>query len=309
MFQSIWEDIKWKYQTGNTLIRIIMVNVAAFVFINLGVILIRNIIGEGAGEVFLRFFMVSSDLFHDFTHPWVFITHMFLHTSFWHIFWNMVWLYTFGNIIGDLLSDRVVLPTYILSGLFGALIYVIAGNTPTPWDVGGFALGASAAVCGFLMLGATRFPDYVVNLFFIGPIKLKFIFLFFLLVDLFALGGNTNSGGHLAHLGGVFMGWYLAEKNMGLIDSMNGIIDKVNNFFTKLFSPSSKSKMKVRYKNTKKEKQQHRQSSHSNRKQKPEQKMGHQEKIDAILDKIKESGYESLNEEEKEYLNIASKKK
>ena len=116
MFSSIWDDIKWKYQSGNTLIRIIMVNVAVFIFILLSGVFIKGLAGQEAYLKFLQFFMISSDWLHNLTHPWVFITHMFLHESFFHIFWNMLLLYWFGNIVGDLLSDKVVLPTYLLSG-------------------------------------------------------------------------------------------------------------------------------------------------------------------------------------------------
>ena len=308
MFSSIWEDIKWKYQSGNMLIRIIMINVAVFVFINL----IGLFLPPETYKPFSYFWMISTDWWHNLTHPWVFITHMFLHESFWHIFWNMLLLYWFGNIVGDLTGDRVVLPTYLLSGLVGGAVFFLMGNLPTPWNIGNYALGASAAVNGFMMLAAAKFPNYTMNLILLGPVRIKYIVAVFILIDVMALSGGNNSGGHFAHLGGAAMGWFIVylwqEKSIDLVGWANGILDKIFTFFNGLYAPPSttqtKTKIRVDYDSS---------SSKTSRYQKKKTSfsdsgMTHQEQLDLILDKIKESGYDNLTDEEKEFLYNASKK-
>lgn len=312
MFQSIWDDIKSKYQSGNMLIRIIMLNVAVFLFILIGGLLIKGMVGKGAYSTFVLFFSISTDWWHNLTHPWVVFTHMFLHESFWHIFWNMVLLYWFGNIVGDLTGDRVVLPTYLLSGLVGASVYFLVGNLPTPWHIGGYALGASAAVNGFMMLAASKFPDYRVHIPLIGPIRIKYIVAFFLILDLVSLSEDSNSGGHLAHLGGAATGWFIVylweNQNTDLIGWANGILDGIANFFSSLFTPKSKKATVTRSSSSR--------SSTPKKASRPRQSTppptnsggSHQEKLDGILDKIKVSGYDNLTAEEKDFLYNASKK-
>ena len=314
MFDSIWQDIKNNFQSGNMLTRIILVNIAVFLIVLLAGIFINGIGGQGAYNTFLHFFTISTDWWHNLTHPWVFFTHMFLHESFWHIFWNMVILYWFGNIVGDLTGDRVVLPTYLLSGLVGGLVYFAAGNLPTPWHIGSYALGASAAVNGFMMLAASKFPEYRVNVILVGPVQIKYIAAIFLLIDLAALtasGTDNNSGGHLAHLGGAATGWFIVylwnNKNIDLVGWVNGILDSITSFFEDIFAQKSKKTTRI---NVDKSASTRQSSSKASTAAKPTSSAGqsHQEKLDGILDKIKISGYDNLTAEEKEFLYHASKK-
>ena len=93
MFTSIWEDIKQQFSYGNTLTRIILVNIAVFVVVTL-IRLILMPVEEGITyDDFLHFFTISSDVWHNLTHPWVLITHMFLHEQVFHILWNMLLLF------------------------------------------------------------------------------------------------------------------------------------------------------------------------------------------------------------------------
>lgn len=291
------------------LTRIIMVNVTVFLVILLANIFVKGFAGSDGYNQFLQFFMMSTDWWHNLTHPWVFISYMFMHESFWHIFWNMVLLYWFGNIVGDLIGDRVVLPTYLLSGLVGAVIYFIVGNLPTPWYIGGYMLGASAAVNGFMMLAASKFPDYRVNLILFGPVRIKYIVAVFLIIDLVALSNNDNTGGHLAHLGGAATGWFIVYlwnyQNVDLIGSVNNILDSIVNFFQNLFKPKSQQKTNVRVNY-----QPPKSKTRSNKSTPPPSGSGqsYQEKLDGILDKIKVKGYDNLTAEEKEFLYNASKK-
>ncbi|MFQ5445624.1 MAG: rhomboid family intramembrane serine protease [Saprospiraceae bacterium] len=313
MFDSIWNDIKRQFSHGNTLTRIILVNVGFFVFVNL-VRLVLIMVDQAAPppsyQPFIHFFTVSSSWKHNLTHPWGIFTHMFLHEGFWHILWNMLFLYWFGRIVGDLLGDRRVLPIYLLGGLAGGLTYFVMANISSPWAFGGYALGASAAVMAILMVAGMTAPDYIISLLFLGDVKLKYIVAVLVFLDLIALSWNSNSGGSFGHLGGVAMGFAIAhqlQRGNDLTAPVNRALQSITAFFQQLFS--GQKGPKVVYKNPNAGKQWHR--SRRDRKghgASDTRDASYQEKLDAILDKIKQSGYESLSDNEKAFLFDASKK-
>jgi membrane associated rhomboid family serine protease len=296
MFSSIWYDVKRQFSYGNMLTRIILVNIGVFVVAILAKLIMMPI-GDGDGLAYqklIRFFMVGADWQHNLTHPWVFITHMFLHTDFWHILWNMLLLYWFGRIVGDLLGDRRILPIYLLGGLAGGVAYFIMANVPTPWDFGAYALGASA-------------PDYNISLLFLGDVKLKYIVAVLFLLDIIGLSNNNNSGGSFGHLGGALMGYIIAHQlqhGTDLTAPVNNVLNSITSFFSNLFSKRAPGP-KMAYKNPKVKSQ--RSGNGRPRSSSPED-LSHQEKLDAILDKIKQTGYDSLSPSEKEFLFNASKK-
>ena len=313
MFDSIWSDVKRQFSHGNTLTRIILVNVGLFIAVNL-VKLILIPIDHAAPppsfQPFIHFLTISSDWKDNLMHPWVIFTHMFLHVGFWHILWNMLFLYWFGRIVGDLLGDRRVLPIYLLGGLAGGLTYFVMANISSPWALGGYALGASAAVMAVLVVAGMTAPDYIISLMFLGDVKLKYIVMVLVLLDLIALSSNSNSGGGFGHLGGVAMGFVIAhqlQRGNDLTLPVSHALQSMTTFFQQLFS--GQKGPKVAYKNPNIRKPQY--SSHS---EKRDQRASdahdesHQERLDAILDKIKDSGYESLSASEKEFLFNASKK-
>lgn len=305
MFSSIWQDIKSQFSHGNMLTRIILVNIGMFLFVLLGRLLLYHIDDGETYRTFLHFFTISSDWKHNLTHPWVIVTHMFLHEDFGHILWNMVLLYWFGRIVGDLWGDRKVLPIYLLGGLAGGLAYFLVANLPTPWDFGGYALGASAAFMATIMVAGMTAPDYPIHLIFIGEVRLKFIVAVFMLLDLVAISWNNNSGGAFAHLGGATMGYFIVRSRTDLTAPVNRVLDTVFGFFANLFSKKKPQRPKVVHRSAN-IKQQQRPAARSN--QRSSDDRSQQEQIDAILDKIKQSGYESLSPSEKEFLFNASRK-
>lgn len=314
MFQSIWEDVKREFGYGNMVTRIIIINVAVFVLINL-VKLILYISNGGvpspAFENILNFFCMSADWRFVLTHPWVPFTSMFLHEGFWHILWNMLFLYWFGRIVGDFIGNQRILPIYLLSGLMGALFYFVSENILASGNPQSFALGASGAVMGIVVASAVISPDYIMRLLFLGDVKLKYIVMVLVFLDLISIANDINTGGHFAHLGGVAMGWIFVRQ----LRDGNDLAMPINNFFKKvsnLFKGVTESSEprrgpRMAYKNPNKSKRS------TARRSKGESitdddALSHQEQVDAILDKIKQHGYESLSEEEKEFLFNASKK-
>jgi membrane associated rhomboid family serine protease len=217
------------------------------------------------------------------SHFWTPLTYMFMHAGFFHILFNMLWLYWMGQIFEEYLGNKRTIGLYILGGLSGALFFLLAYNFLPAFSgvvVGSSVVGASASVMAIIIATATLLPDYSISLMFIGPVKLKWIAIFYVLIDFLSIAG-PNAGGEIAHLGGALFGFiYIKQLKRG-----NDWIGAIN----RIFKP--KSKMKVAAKN-----------SDKNSSSKPRQ-----EDIDRILDKISQAGYDSLNKQEKEILFRASK--
>lgn len=310
MLQSIWDDVKREFNYGNMVTRIIIINVAVFVLLN--IVKLALYIGNGGTLPpfyfdFLHFFCMAAGWKEFLTHPWGIFTSMFLHEGPWHLLWNMLFLYWFGRIVGDFIGNQRILPIYVLGGLVGAIFFFVSVNL-LPYNAD-YALGASAGVMAILVAAGTISPDYIMRLLFLGDVKLKYIVGFLVFLDLILIPNGGNTGGHFAHLGGAFFGWvYVKQLRQGtdLAVPVNQFFDAVSNFFGNLFKGQQRGP-KVVYKNPnhqaekqKRERRQNRPNSHSD--------LSHQEQVDAILDKIKKSGYDSLSPEEKEFLFNASKK-
>lgn len=303
MLQSILADIRREFSFGNMVTRLVIINVVVFIAVNV----LRLILYLGnAGVVpplyhdIVRFFSVSSDIMHNLTHPWVFVTSIFLHESFWHLLWNMLFLYWFGRIVGDLLGDRKIFPIYLLGGIVGCFVFWLSAQV-LPYMSGhtGYALGASAGVMAIVVTSGLIAPDYIMRLLLIGDVRLKYVVATLVLLDLFAVAGDSNTGGHFAHLGGVVMGWlFVSQLRSGndWSDGINNILDKVVNFFSGEKVPVKTSReARIIVKQTYKKKDQITYSDDEI-----------QERVDAILEKIKKTGYQSLTSEEKEFLHNAS---
>ena len=304
MFKSIAQDVKQQFAFGNRITRLIIFNAAVFVVVNLVSLFYTISSGfnpGGGSNAFLKYLALSADLSFDFAHPWVFLTHMFLHVGFFHFLFNMLFLFWFGRILGDFLGDHRIYPVYLLSGITGAIVFLIAA----PFSHAAMAYGASAAVMGIVAAAGTIAPDFNMRLMFIGNVRLKYIVLVLIGLDVFALGSMANFGGHIAHLGGALFGFIFVS----MLQRGSDISEPVNKLFGWLQSlvsnePGSRNKKKkspMFARHIRQNKGQH--SSDRSRKQND-----HQEQLDVILEKIKVAGYESLTTEEKEFLFQASKK-
>ena len=307
MLGSIAEDIKRELNYGNRITRLVIFNAAIFIAVNLVRLFYTISSGFSPGlsfQEFLKYLALSSDLVFDVTHPWVFVTHMFLHVGFFHFLFNMLFLYWFGRITGDFLGDHRIYPIYFLSGLAGALIYLITAPL-----IGGssIAYGASAAVMGIVVSSAAIAPDYTMRLLFLGDVKLKYIALVLVLLDVFALGSMANFGGHAGHIGGAAFGWiFVAMLKQGT--DMSVPFNNLINWFQGVLSgePRRKKQKSVKRKVFIRESSGRKRGGH--RSDSSPRQADQQARIDEILDKIKANGYDSLSEEEKEFLFRASKK-
>jgi membrane associated rhomboid family serine protease len=226
----------------------------------------------------LDYFVVEADLMSLIFKPWSLITYGFLHGSFSHLFWNMIMLFYFGNILVNYFGDKRLLNVFFNGILFGGIIYIISYNLfPVFTGVSSKMIGSSAGVMAILFYITSYNPNHTIRFFFLN-IKLLYIAIFLVLMDIIQIPVE-NSGGHIAHLGGALIGFLMFRSFKGI-----DFVDIYTNFSTK------KNNKKIKRNKT---------FSGSNFDQK---------KIDSILDKISESGYESLTKEEKNYLFKASNK-
>jgi membrane associated rhomboid family serine protease len=292
---SLINDIKYAYRTGDVGTRLLFVNIGVFLILT-----ILRIIGSFSGVDVLGavtpWITANSGWEEMLFKPWTLITYMFVHLGFWHILTNMILLYFSGRIFEGILNGKRLLAVYFLGGITGFLLYFIAYNIFPVFNGSAVPiLGASASIMAILVAIATYSPNMVLRLVLIGNVKLKYIAIFFVAMDLLFLDQGSNTGGKLAHLGGALFG-YLYSVNLQKGNDWSGIFYSFTGFFSDLFN--TKPKMKVASKRPM-----------SSRTAPPKKESSaDQEKIDAILDKISRSGYDSLSKSEKEFLFNASKK-
>lgn len=283
---TFWQEISNKtFRSASKLYLLIAINVAVF--------LVINITSE------LEHLFSQSDLIKTYTFDylalpsylpkllirfWTPITYQFMHAGILHILFNMLWLYWMGQIFEEFLGTKRTVSLYLLGGLFGAAFFV-AGYNVFPFFTSGNAalsgtvVGASASVMAIIVGAATIVPNYTISLMFIGPVKLKWLVLFYVAIDFLGVTG-PNAGGQIAHLGGALFGFiYVKQLQQG-----NDWITSIAGLFKK------RSKLKVV----------------ANNKDKNAVTKPRQEDVDRILDKISKSGYENLTKQEKEILFRAS---
>ena len=238
-----------------------------------------------------KLFAVPSDISALAEKPWSVFTYMFLQEQFGHLFFNMLMLYYGGKIFLQYFSEKQLLLTYIFGGLFGALFFILAFNAfPVFEDMKGhaFALGSSASVLSILIAAATYRPDYTLNLFLLGQVKMKWVAIVFVVIDFLSIT-KGNSGGHIAHLGGALWGFLYALMLKSDFD------------IYKIF----KKKAKIRVKTVNSENYHRRPKTDE---QYNAERAQEQEDVDRILEKIAKNGYSSLSDKEKEFLFRQSKK-
>lgn len=302
MFQSIWGDVQQAFRGGTMVTRLVIINFSVFVLVVLTkfVLFLFNA-GNGIPDYFddlLHLFCMPSDWRTLLWHPWAPFTHMFLHEGFWHVLGNILFLYLLGTIVGDLVGDRRVLPVYLLGGLAGGVMFLISKfflHYLSP-----YALGASGAVMALAGAAVTLAPDYRVMLLLLGEVKLKYIVLVMVLLDLLGIANMDNTGGHLAHIGGFLTGIFMMNQlrdGKDWSEPINRILDRIWSLFSAKSHPKQAIKRRMPSSSPAKG------SSKSDTND-----LSMQERLDEILAKIKASGYDSLSPEEKEFLYETSKK-
>lgn len=292
---AIIDEIKASFKKGSPLTRLIYINLAFFVLVNLVEVFYYLLNRHPSYPNFLLLFAVPADLGQLASRPWSIITYMFLHKNFLHILFNILWLYWFGKVFLEYLDARKLVGVYLLGGLSGAVLYIAAFNFFPVFsqELGlSYALGASASVMAIVIAIAAYVPNYTMNLLFLGRVKIIYIAIIgFLITSVFDF--SINTGGKIAHIGGGLFGYlYVLRYKQGK-DMTRGINRLLEGLFS-LFKP--KPKIRVTHRNTDTD------LDYNAR------KVDEQKEVDRILDKIAKSGYSSLSNKEKEILFRQSKK-
>ena len=296
------EMLKQAFLGKNILSRLILINTIVFLLVSivsLFTYLFTTTSGSLSGPALSligKFMALPSSFEVLITKPWTVVTYMFLHEDFFHLLFNLIMLYFGGLLFNEYLGEKRLLWTYLTGGIAGAIFFLIAFNVfPVFESISGIAVavGASASVLAIIIAVSTYVPNYSIHLLFIGKVKLKYVAIIFVLIDLLSIPSG-NPGGHIAHLGGASWGFLYA-----IILKTSGT-DVYQLFSLSSFISLNKNKHaanKTAYKRPVSD------DEYNARKKKS------QEQIDEILDKISKSGYSSLTKEEKELLFKTSKKK
>ena len=293
---NILDNIKRTFNKGDVLMKFIFINIAMFLAINAIGVIITLFRLESLDLI--TYLAVPSQLNKLLIRFWTFFTYMFVHVGFMHILFNMLWLYWFGKIFLTYFNERTLGSLYVIGGLAGALLYILAFNTIPYYIEFKYPplIGASASVMAIVMATAFYRPEATLNLLLFGRVKIIYIAIAVFFIDFFSLSSGNNPGGHVAHIGGAVAGYLFASqyrKGKDITLPISRFLDKIANLFKKR---KHKGAHKVVYK-------------------KPEsdydynyRKAQESKNIDGILDKLKQSGYGSLTSDEKRQLFDASKK-
>ena len=303
---GIFDDFKREFtKTDNTLVRIILINVV--IFISLLLVKVIFTLGQSSeAYVWLVDMLRLPASPREFLYkPWTIISYFFTHEEIFHILFNMLFLYWFGRLVDEYLGSKRLIALYVLGGIAGGVAYMVIYNL-LPYFQSQVAdsqmLGASAAAFSVAVGASTLLPNYTFNLIFIGPIRIKYIAFFYIILSL-AQSIGPNAGGNLAHLGGALLGFLFIKFLQNGTD-----LGKPLYILLAIWSNLFKRRPPMRVTHRQKEVQRTA-SAYSSASSPASVEMPDQDEIDSILDKISKSGYESLTKEEKQKLFKASQQK
>jgi len=286
---SIIDDLKLQYKVGGIAQRLIYWNISCFL-----VSLVFFYQFKVGAFDFPTWIALSSEPSNFIFKPWTFLTYAFFHDGFWHLFFNMMVLNFSSTLFLTFFAPKQFLGLYILSALFAGIAFVSGYYF---LNLSASIVGASAAIMAVLVAATTYHPLMNVRLLLIGNVKLWHITFVIILLDLMQFR-LENTGGHISHLSGALFGFIFIKLLENGID-LSKIVSRVLDFFANIFTKSASTPFKKVHKNY----------------SRPVEKSGSriitkdksQQQIDEILDKISQSGYDSLTKEEKEFLFKAGK--
>ena len=295
------DRLRYKIQTATVTEKLIAINVLVFIVF----FLLRTVayLFQFPSDFLLEWFVFPKEPMEFLMKPWSIITYSFLHSGIWHILSNMLILYFSGIYFLNYFSPKRLLNYYFLGVIIGALVYMLSYNLFPAFQGTGrsYLMGASAGVMAVLIGIAAHVPNMRVRLMLIGSVKFWWIAAFLLVLDIIQIPMG-NAGGHLAHLGGATLG-YIYTNQLKKGNDIGKWFENLMDSFASIFKPRErKARMKTVHRTGKTTKTSRRPAA-----RKSVNKDEKQKKVDAILDKISKSGYESLSKAEKDFLFQAGK--
>ncbi len=263
------------------------------------------------GEVFLKNFALFG---YDspFFRPWQVFTYMYMHGSFSHLFFNMFALWMFGMELENLWGSKTFFIYYTVCGIGAGLANAFLAPLFTSLPPNVPTVGASGSIYGVLIAFGMLFPNRYIYIYFMLPLKAKYLVIIYMAVEVFAVASQSQSGiAHVAHLGGAVVGFlyvyfYLnrGPRKFSRTGDSN-VFDNFKNVFEKkdkeanIYDIPKRDITDAEFEDLNKSKYE------DDVRQKEREA---QERIDAILDKLSARGYSSLTDEEKKILFQESKR-
>jgi len=285
--RNIFQELKQTFLQGKMTHRLIIINVAVFILIQIYLAIFRlgGLVSEDLPNTL---FTLDTNLTGFLHKPWGLITSIFVHFDLFHLFSNMLFLYFSGKFFEQIWSGKQLLITYILGGIFGGIAEIAVQSIfYSTENNGALVIGASGSIMAIFIAVAFHSPQTQLLLFGKFSIRLYFLAIFFLIQDIIGIGTKDTTA-HFAHIGGALFG-ILSIVTSKFIPAKS---PNSKGFFNQLFKSSKKKTVAPRFKSDEAYNQ---------------EKRAHQEKTDSILDKISKGGYESLNQSEKDFLFKQSK--
>lgn len=219
--------------------------------------------------------------------PWTVITYMFVHGGFWHLFFNLLAIFFFGRPLEEHWGSSEFIRYYLVCGAGGVLFSFFLGNHTV--------FGASAAAYGLLLAFALNWPNAPIYVWFILPVKAKYLALFLGLADLLAgLAGRPDGIAHFAHVGGLVAGFLYLRRPWRAALGSRGLRRRLRR--QKLIPiPGRESEASSSS-----------QADSGRRRSDLDRDLW--DEVDRVLDKIAASGIESLTQEERHFLDEISKR-
>ena len=296
---NIIDEIKQSFNKGNYLTRLIYINAGVFLVVKLLSVIFTLL---GISNIWISYLELPAFVQTLLKQPWSILTYMFMHHDFIHLIFNLLTLYWFGKMFIGYFSQKQLVGLYFLGGIGGALFYMLAYNFVPSLNSHlflSYLIGASASVMAIIFALVRYIPDEEVHLALIGPVKLKYLGIAMLVLDVIGTT-SINAGGSIAHIGGAVTGYFFAQLIINSGKDITEPINRVIGWVNDLFKQNKKPKFTV-HRNTSKTDEEWNMEN-KNRKRE------NNEEIDRILEKIKKSGYANLSDEEKKRLFDLSNK-
>ena len=284
--KSIWQDIKLVFQqSDNGLMKIIIINVAIFVILNVSKVIFLLADKSGIFYFVYENLTLSSQPKLVLSKPWTLLSYFFVHMELFHLLFNMMFLFWFGRILTDYIGHKKIVQLFFLGGLAGAVAYLLLLNSFSYFIAKGPSLlnGASAGVFAVVIAAAALRPKYEVYLFILGAVQIKYIAAFYVIWSFIETVGS-NAGGNIAHLGGAMMGFMFA---FNFNRTKKILLQKDSKIYSYAQAVHKKTNEILDI------------NDHSDIQE---------DELNQILDKISKSGYDSLSKYEKRRLFKASQK-
>jgi membrane associated rhomboid family serine protease len=298
--RSFIDELKSQYATGGAFIKLIFINAAIFLIINILMVFseLSNI--DGSVSYYLgKIFALPRALDQFITQPWTLFTSIFAHYGFLHLLMNMVFLYFAGRYFEQIFNSKRLVYTYIFGGLMGGLLEILAymifpalQENPLP------VVGASGSIMAIFIAIAFHQPNLQIRLFTLPPFRIIWVALVYIGIDLLNLSNAESNTAHFAHLGGAIFGM-ISVQNFGSSSNIVTLLMNTGDSVVKLFKRKKSPKLKVK--------------KGGNVRMMTDEEYNadaktRQDETNRILDKISKSGYESLSKKEKDFLFNQSKK-